>query len=84
MYYVIEWVGYNSQGSPTKCTIDLRRKWGPRRKQISGWKSLIFTGSLADALAQLLKPGVVVDVSGGGVMRYPKPRQRKGGNSYGN
>jgi hypothetical protein len=81
MYYVVKQSSYSTAGHPEVCAINLQRRWG--KKEEKGWRNLIFWGAYATAIYQLLKPGTVIDISGGGIMRYPKPRQKRGGNGYG-
>lgn len=83
MYYVVKQMSYNSLFTPPVCSIDVQRRWGPKKDKNMGLQSLKFEGPLGYALYKVLKPGTVIDISGGGIMRYPKPRQKRGGNRYG-
>lgn len=82
MYYVVKQTSYSIAGYPSVCAVDLQRRWGSRQEKNKGWKNLMFWGKMAAAIHKVLIPGTIVDISGGGIMRFPKPRKKKG-NYYG-
>lgn len=79
MYYVVKQTSYSEAGHPTVCAVSLQRRWGSKQEKINGWKNLMFWGPLADAMREILLPGRMIDISGGGIMRFPKPRKKRGG-----
>lgn len=84
MYYVVKQTSYSTAGYPSVCAINLQRRWGSKKDKDNGWKNLMFWGKMADAMHKVLSIGTLIDISGGGIMRFPKPRKKRGGNGYGN
>lgn len=84
MYYIVKQSSYSTVDRSPVCAVSLQRRWGLKQDKTNGWKNLMFWGPMADAMYRALLPGKIIDISGGGIMRFPKPRKKRGGNSYGN